>query len=144
MLQALFVLFNLSVLPFWFLVVFLPGWGVTRRVIASPFIVLPFLVVYLALMLPALGDVVPLLLNPTLDQLAEMLGKPEGTLVAWVHFLAFDLFVGRWIFLDARDRGFSPLVTAPILLLTILLGPLGLLVYLLVRTRRPRPAGPDA
>ena len=44
--------------------------------------------------------------------------------------IAFDLFVGRWACLDSRERGIPALVMAPVLLLTILLGPLGLLVYL--------------
>jgi hypothetical protein len=75
-----------------------------------------------------------------------MLGSPEGATVAWVHFLAFDLFVGRWIYLDARTRELPWWATSPLLFLTLMLGPIGLLAYLLVRTRtaslRGRPAGP--
>jgi hypothetical protein len=51
--------------------------------------------------------------------------------------IAFDLFVGRWSWLDGRERGVPALVMAPVLLLTILLGPLGLMAYLLVRVRYP-------
>jgi hypothetical protein len=49
--------------------------------------------------------------------------------------IAFDLFVGRWAWLDSRERGVPSLVMAPLLVLTILLGPLGLAAYLGVRTR---------
>jgi hypothetical protein len=51
--------------------------------------------------------------------------------------IAFDLFVGRWSWLDSRTRGVPALIMSPVLLLTILLGPLGLLAYLLVRSRYP-------
>jgi ABA4-like protein len=55
--------------------------------------------------------------------------------------IAFDLFVGRWSWLDSRERGVPALVMAPVLLFTILLGPLGLLVYLALRTRwQPAPS----
>jgi hypothetical protein len=46
--------------------------------------------------------------------------------------------VGRWIFLDARERGIPHLVTAPVLVLTILLGPLGMLAHLVARAVRQR------
>ena len=46
------------------------------------------------------------------------------------------------MYLDARERGIHPLLMAPVLVLTILLAPLGLLAYLAVRSVRPsRPAG---
>ncbi|HVH23050.1 MAG TPA: abscisic acid-deficient protein Aba4 family protein [Pseudonocardia sp.] len=58
----------------------------------------------------------------------------------WAHFIAFDLFVGRWMYLDARERGVHPLVMTPVLLLAILLAPLGLLAYFGVRAvQRPAP-----
>jgi hypothetical protein len=49
--------------------------------------------------------------------------------------IAFDLFVGRWCWLDSRERAVPALLMAPILVLTIMFGPLGLLVYLAVRPR---------
>lgn len=72
-------------------------------------------------------------LTPSLDRIAELLGRPEVALVAWVHFLAFDLFVGRWIYLDARERGVPWWVSSPVLFLTLMFGPLGLLSYLIAR-----------
>jgi hypothetical protein len=54
--------------------------------------------------------------------------------------IAFDLFVGRWSWLDSRARQVPALVMAPVLVVMILLGPLGLLVYLAVRSWWPLPA----
>lgn len=59
-------------------------------------------------------------------------------LLGWVHYLAFDLFVGMWIARDADQKGFGRLVQLPILFLTLMAGPLGLLIWLIVRDRRAR------
>ncbi|MFQ3592420.1 MAG: abscisic acid-deficient protein Aba4 family protein, partial [Gemmataceae bacterium] len=54
--------------------------------------------------------------------------------------LTFDLFVGRWIYLDSRERGVSVWLTGPCLFLTLMFGPLGLLGYLGVRQSVGSPA----
>ncbi|WP_423605014.1 ABA4-like family protein [Sphingomonas sp. MS122] len=51
----------------------------------------------------------------------------------WLHYLAFDLFIGAWISRDAAARGISPLIVLPCLPLTFLFGPAGLLPYLAAR-----------
>ena len=73
------------------------------------------------------------LLNPTLAGIAGLLGTPAGAAVGWVHFLAFDLFVGRWAYLDSRERGISAWLVSPTLFFMFMAGPLGLLLYLAVR-----------
>lgn len=123
----------LLVAPFWFLMIALPGWRVTQRVIASPWIVAPAAALYLALVVPGLPGVLAAVASPSLEAIAPMLGTPEGATVAWVHFLAFDLFVGRWVYLDARGRGVSAWATSPLLFATLMVGPVGLLGYLIVR-----------
>ena len=66
------------------------------------------------------------------DAVREALGEPELFLAGWTHFLAFDLFVGRWIWEDALEHG-RPARLA--LLLTWLAGPAGLSLHLLRRGR---------
>ena len=63
-----------------------------------------------------------------------------GIVIGWTHYLAFDLFVGQWIAKDADNKGFARWVQAPVLLLTFLAGPAGLLLWLIVRERRARRA----
>ncbi len=68
--------------------------------------------------------------------------RSEGTIVlGWTHYLALDLFTGLWIARDADAKGFSRVTQAPFLLTTFLAGPLGLLVWLIVRERRARQGG---
>lgn len=61
-----------------------------------------------------------------------------GVVIGWTHYLAFDLFTGLWIAADADNKGFSRWTQAPFLLATYLVGPIGLLAWLLVRERRAR------
>jgi hypothetical protein len=58
---------------------------------------------------------------------------PELLLAGWIHYLAFDLFVGAWIARNGSAEGVSPLVLTPILLATFLAGPIGYLAYALLR-----------
>ncbi|MEQ8208002.1 MAG: DUF4281 domain-containing protein, partial [Woeseia sp.] len=54
-------------------------------------------------------------------------------LAGWVHYLAFDLFIGAWIAEKADDIGMSRLVQAPILVATFMFGPIGLALFLCIR-----------
>lgn len=67
-----------------------------------------------------------------------LFAAPAGAMVGWLHYLAFDLFTGMWIARDADHKGFSRIWQAPILLLTFMAGPLGLLIWLVVRDRAAR------
>jgi hypothetical protein len=136
--QLLFTLTFPLAAPFWALMILAPGWSVTRRVIGSPLIVVPPMLVYAALVLPQFSTVFAAVASPELSGVAGLLATPVGAAAGWAHFIAFDLFVGRFIFLDSRERGIHPLVVAPVLVLTILLAPLGLLAHLLLRAVLPR------
>jgi hypothetical protein len=77
----------------------------------------------------------------SIEGLRKLFLSDGGLVTGWTHYLAFDLFVGLWISRDADAKGFSRLVQAPILLLTFLAGPIGLLIWLAIRERRARRAG---
>jgi len=132
---------NLFVLPFWTLMIFLPAWRWSLRILRSPLVSAAPAVLYAALVLPRIGAIWPVVLRPTLAGVTALLSSPAAATIAWAHFLAFDLFVGRWIYLDSRERRLSPWVMAPVLFLTLMLGPVGFLCYLAVRARvvRMRP-----
>lgn len=100
---------------------------------ASPWVSAAPAALYAALVLPQLGAILPVVSGGSLTNVAALLGTEFGATVAWAHFLAFDLFVGRWAYLDSRERGINPFLMAPVLLFTFMLGPVGFLVYLGVR-----------
>ncbi len=132
--SLIFSLSSLLVMPFWFLMIFLPRWRWTQHILQSPLVVAAAALLYAILVLPQIGSLFPLLLRPNLASIALLLGTPGGATIAWVHFLAFDLFAGRWIYLDSQERGISFWIISPLLFLTIMFGPLGLVSYLIVRS----------
>jgi hypothetical protein len=74
----------------------------------------------------------------SIEGLKSLFASDAGIVIGWTHYLAFDLFIGQWIAKDADHKGFSRIAQAPILLLTMLAGPIGLLLWLVVRERRAR------
>ncbi len=140
-LETLFLLCNLLVMPFWLLMILLPGWRWTRRIMQSPLVIAPPALVYVALILPNLGDILPAVFNPSLDGLIALLSVPQAAFAGWMHYLAFDLFVGRWAYLDSRERAISAWLMVPVLFFTLMLGPIGFLLYLALRAAyRQAPA----
>jgi len=69
----------------------------------------------------------------SLPDVARLFSQPWLLLAGWVHYLAFDLFVGSWEVRDARERGIPHLAVVPCLLLTFLFGPAGWLAYSCLR-----------
>jgi Domain of unknown function (DUF4281) len=81
------------------------------------------------------------------DSLAnvEMLFQTrEVVLAGWIHYLAFDLFIGAWAARTARAEAIPFLFVVPCLALTFLFGPAGLLAFQSLRFVRARMAAPLA
>lgn len=77
----------------------------------------------------------------TLEGVQSIFASQGGTTIGWIHYLAFDLFVGLWIARDADAKAFSRYLQAPILFATFMAGPVGLFVWLVIRERRARAQG---
>ncbi len=81
----------------------------------------------------------------SLANVMRLFEQPEIALAGWVHYLAFDLFVGAWIVRRARAEGIAHVLILPCLALTFLFGPAGLVLFLILRHARrlaaPQPMG---
>ncbi len=122
---------NLFVLPFWCLIIVLPNWQMTRRIMNSflPLVALAGLYIYLfANSLDP--DSAQAFSNPQLTDLARLFSDPRVTATGWVHFLVMDLFVGRWIYWEGQRSG---VWTIHSLILCLFAGPIGLLSHLLTQ-----------
>ncbi|WP_079075268.1 ABA4-like family protein [Streptomyces atriruber] len=130
-------LFDLSfcpAAPVWLLMIFAPRWGPTARIAASPLTVVPVLAVYLALAVPVLPELWAAVSSPDIDGFRELTGHASAAGAIWAQVIAWDLLLGQWMFLEARRLDVHPLVTGPLLVLTILLSPFALLLFLALRT----------
>ena len=76
----------------------------------------------------------------SLSDVALLFQRQELLLAGWIHFLCFDLFVGAWEVRDSQQHGIPHLVVIPCLIMTFMLGPVGLLFYFAIRTAKLRNA----
>ena len=115
----------------WALLVFAPRWRWSQR-IASAIIPLALATVYLVLIVLYFAK------SPggfgTLAQVTQLFQNPWLLLAGWIHYLAFDLFLGAWQTRQAQRLGISHFVVIPCLLLTFLFGPVGFLVFWTIRS----------
>ena len=126
--DTLFQIANLAPLPIWALWILAPR-SAPSRALAGAFwpwqilaaLYLDCLVVTLA-GAPSSGG----LDFGSLAGVMRLFDAPWGALAGWVHYLCFDLFVARWVMNDAPDGGYR---LAPVLFLTLMAGPVGLLLY---------------
>ena len=69
----------------------------------------------------------------SIEGVRGLFANDSALAAGWLHYLAFDMFVGTWIARDSVERGVHPLSVVPCLGLTLMFGPAGLLAYLLLR-----------
>ncbi|NJK37700.1 MAG: DUF4281 domain-containing protein [Oscillatoriales cyanobacterium RM2_1_1] len=120
---------NLFVLPFWVLMIVLPNWGITRKVMASyiPFVVLAAAYIYLFVS-SITPETAAALSNPKLADIARFFGDETAAATGWIHFLVLDLFLGRYVYWEGQNQ---KIWTTHSLLLCFFAGPMGLLSHIL-------------
>jgi hypothetical protein len=130
--SLVFSICNYGVIPFWALLVLAPRWRWTDRLVHSALPAALLVPVYAWLLLS--DDPGPQNASFfTLEGVMNIFTTPRTVAAGWIHYLVFDLFVGAWEARDARRHAIPQLALAPILVLTLLFGPVGLLAYLTLR-----------
>ncbi|MBD2774041.1 ABA4-like family protein [Iningainema tapete] len=125
----IFTVANLFVLPFWALMIFLPKWKVTQRVMESYIPFVPLALAYLYLFVSSITpENAQALSNPQLPDIANFFSEEKAAATGWIHFLVMDLFVGRYVYLQGRKTG---VWTIHSLALCLFAGPIGLLSHIL-------------
>ncbi|MGI9470424.1 MAG: ABA4-like family protein [Rubripirellula sp.] len=130
--ESLFVFSNSLALFGWILLVLLPRQRIVTNLIVPVFGCGSLAVLYFFVMIRFAGEADGGFTS--LDDV-ESLFRNRGVLLAgWLHYLVFDLFIGCWQVRDARRLSIPHLWIVPALILTFMVGPIGLLVYYLIRT----------
>ena len=128
--DQLFSILNLITMAAWLPLVFLPRvrWTSTHLPVVMPLLLAVVYVVLIAATLTRSEGGFS-----SLAGVKALFENPWVLLAGWTHYLAFDLFIGGWEVRDAQQRGVPHLLIVPALVLTFLLGPAGLLVYMATR-----------
>jgi Domain of unknown function (DUF4281) len=137
-LNTIFNLANLYVLPFWLIMIILPKWSITNKIMSSYLPFIPLAGLYIYLFFTGLdAESIELFSNPNLSltDLAKLFSLEKFTLTGWVHFLVMDLFVGRYIYLDGQSKS---VWTIHSLGLCLFAGPMGLLSHILTSFIQPK------
>jgi len=74
----------------------------------------------------------------TLSGLISLFSNKEAVLLGWIHYLAFDLLAGLYISKDAKKNKLGPWIIRPMFFFTFMTGPLGFLLYTIIRTVKVR------
>jgi hypothetical protein len=130
-LQTIFQLCNTIALIGWIILLLLPFWIQSDKFILGIIIVLLCIVyAWLIFSFLPLSD---LRKFGALPGVMELFSQPELVVAGWVHYLAFDLLAGIFIKRNALKHGISHWIIVPVLLVTFMLGPIGLLLYMMIR-----------
>jgi hypothetical protein len=140
--EQLFSLCSTLALAGWICLVFLPRWRPSATLVAP--VLIPSLIAILYLWLVATSLPGAEGGFGTLAEVKLLFANERALLAGWIHYLAFDLFIGAWEVRDARRRGIHHLALVPCLLLTFLFGPVGLLLYLAMRAAWKKQVTVDA
>lgn len=138
MLERLFSMAGMVVLPCWVLIAAAPRWRWSQRLATF---VAPLLIAGLYVWLLVSHPVPKGAGFNSLAQVMVLFSSPYAVLAGWVHYLAFDLFIGAWESREAARLGISRWIVLACLVLTFLFGPVGLAVFLVVKVAMRRSVG---
>ncbi len=128
--ESVFSIANSFPLIGWLLLIIAPRWKPTL-VLVRLVVVLLLALLYTSIAISTFGESEGGF--GSLTEVSQLFENPWSLLAGWVHYLAFDLFVGSWEVENARKLGVSHWLVIPCLLLTLFLGPAGLLLYFILR-----------
>ena len=150
MLNILYLLTFVVPAPWWLLMIFAPRSPLTRRFTNNYVIFIVLGVAYAVILANAAISLFtsaaqggPAVDFVSLDGLTRMLVNPAFVLIVWLHMITMDLIGGHWLYHEAMRLNAPQLVSSICILLTFLVGPFGLMVFVLWRNlvrRQPQTA----
>lgn len=130
--SAIFNFGNTFVLVGWLLLVFIPYWKYTQAIIMSGIIII-LSIIYSFMILKDIGN-----FNPdsfgSLINVKALFQNDSAVAAGWLHYLAFDLFVGAYIMRKAKELGISRIFATICLPFTFMFGPMGYLLFFVIKT----------
>ena len=135
--DMIYLWLNIGVIPFWFVLMFFPNSKVCGVFVSSVFPIFILSIIYLYLIYYYFVSGYDFIQNFSLylglDSLGELFSERVFLIIFWTHFLAINLFCGSWIVSDSRKFSISKILFCIPLVITYFTGPLGILIYWLIR-----------
>ena len=135
--ETLFMWINLGVLPFWFILIIFPQSHLSRIFATSIFPVFILSGVYIFILYKSYLTSYDFIGNFNLylgiDNISDLFSDNTFLMMFWIHFISINLFTGGWIVRDSQKLAINKIVIIVPLLITYLIGPLGIFIYWLIR-----------
>ncbi len=135
--ETLFYWVNLGVLPFWLVLIFFPYSNLSRYFVTSIFPVLLLSGAYIFVLYKSYLNSYDFMNNFSLylsiDHLLNLFSNKLYLMIFWIHFISINLFTGGWIVKDSQKLNINKVLIIIPLVITYLIGPMGLLLYWLIR-----------
>ena len=135
--ETLYMWINLGVLPFWFILIVFPQSHLSRIFVTSifPFFILSGVYIFILYKSYLIGYDFDgnFSLYLGLSELSRLFEDHLYIMIFWTHFIAINLFIGGWIVKDSQKFYINRILLAIPLIITYLIGPIGLLFYWLIR-----------
>ena len=128
---------NIGVLPFWILIIFFPQSHLCKYLATSIFPIFLLSAAYIFILYKAYLGSFDFTNNFSLylglSSVSELFRDDYYLLMFWTHFVAVNLFIGGWILKDAHKLYVNRILLAFPLIVTYLIGPLGIFIYWIIR-----------
>ena len=135
--EMLYYWVNLGVLPFWLILIFFPNSNLSRYFVTSIFPILILSGSYVFILYKSYLNSYDFINNFSLylsiDRLSDLFTDRSYLMMFWIHFISINLFTGGWIVRDSQKLSINKILVSIPLVITYLIGPIGLFFYWLIR-----------
>ena len=135
--EMLYFWVNLGVLPLWFILIFFPRSQLCKYFVTSIFPIFILSGSYIFMLYKSYLNSYDFIGNFNLyfgiNNLSDLFSDNSYLMIFWIHFISINLFAGGWIVRDSQKFSINKILLILPLLVTYLIGPLGLLIYWLIR-----------
>ena len=135
--ENLYFWVNLGVLPFWLILIFFPSSNINKFFVTS---ILPILLLsgaYIFALYKSYLNTYDFIGNfelyLSISNLSNLFSNNLFLILFWIHFVSINLFVGGWMVRDSQKLVMNKILVAFPLIITYLIGPLGVFIYWLIR-----------
>ena len=135
--EILYYWVNLGVLPFWLILIFFPNSNLSRYFVTSIFPILILSGSYVFILYKSYLSSYDFVNNFSLylgfDHLSNLFTDNSYLMMFWIHFISINLFTGGWIVRDSQKLYINKILISVPLIITYLIGPIGLFLYWMIR-----------
>ena len=135
--EILYFWVNLGVLPFWLILIFFPSSNINKFFVTS---ILPILLLsgaYIFALYKSYLNTYDFISNfelyLSISNLSNLFSNNLFLILFWIHFVSINLFIGGWMVRDSQKLLINKILVSFPLIITYLIGPLGVLIYWLIR-----------